>query len=47
MWLHSFEEPFLDPEEMRLLAQQTRFGGGGGETHFTGGLCCLEMRRRP
>ncbi len=41
--LHSFEEPFPDPGEMLSLAGRTRFEGG--ETHFTGALCCLVLRK--
>ncbi len=45
LWLHSFDEPFLNPEEMRDLAGQTRFGSG--QTHFTGAMCCLVLRKAP
>jgi len=41
--LHSFEEPFLDVDEMRGLAEDTDFEVE--ETHFVGALCCLVLRR--
>lgn len=43
LWLHSFHEPFLNPEELRDLAARTRFGSG--QTHFAGALCCLALRK--
>jgi ubiquinone/menaquinone biosynthesis C-methylase UbiE len=43
LWLHSFHEPFLDPEELRDLAARTHFGKG--ETHFAGAMCCLVLRK--
>jgi SAM-dependent methyltransferase len=43
LWLHSFDEPFLNPEEMSDLAGRTRFGHG--QTRFTGALCCLVLRK--
>jgi ubiquinone/menaquinone biosynthesis C-methylase UbiE len=43
LWLHSFEEPFLDPEEMEALGRQTDFVVEG--TRFTGALCCLVLRK--
>jgi ubiquinone/menaquinone biosynthesis C-methylase UbiE len=41
LWLHSFEEPFLDPEEMVDLGRQTAFTVKG--TSFVGALCCLVL----
>ncbi|MCP4115548.1 MAG: class I SAM-dependent methyltransferase [Desulfobacteraceae bacterium] len=43
LWLHSFEEPFLDLEEMEALAGPTEFTLEG--THFTGALCCLVLKK--
>jgi ubiquinone/menaquinone biosynthesis C-methylase UbiE len=43
LWLHSFDEPFLNPEELLDLARQTRFGDG--QTHFAGAMCCLVLRK--
>ena len=43
LWLHSFEEPFLDAEEMEALGRQTEFEFEG--TRFTGALCCLVLRK--
>jgi len=43
LWLHSFEEPFLDPPDLEKLAAATRFGSG--TTRFVGVLCCLECRK--
>jgi ubiquinone/menaquinone biosynthesis C-methylase UbiE len=43
LWLHSFEEPFLNPEEMEKLGRRTDFAVEG--TRFTGGLCCLVLRK--
>lgn len=43
LWLHSFEEPFMTPDEMTALAAPTRF-----KIHdicFTGGLCRLAMTK--
>jgi ubiquinone/menaquinone biosynthesis C-methylase UbiE len=41
--LHSFEEPFLDVDEMRALAERTEFELE--ETRFVGPLCCLVLRK--
>jgi len=41
--LHSFEEPFLDAEEMDALGRQTEFVVEG--TRFTGALCCLVLKK--
>lgn len=43
LWLHSFEEPFLDVKEMEALGRQTPFFVE--ETKFTGALCCLVLRK--
>jgi len=43
LWLHSFEEPFLDVEEMEALGRRTAFTLEG--TKFTGALCCLVLRK--
>jgi ubiquinone/menaquinone biosynthesis C-methylase UbiE len=45
LWLHSFEEPFLNVEEMVKLGRQTDFTVEG--TKFTGALCCLILRKAP
>ncbi len=43
LWLHSFEEPFLSPEEMEQLGRASDFAVEG--TRFTGALCCLVLRK--
>ena len=43
LWLHSFEEPFLNVEEMVKLGRQTDFVVEG--TKFTGALCCLVLKK--
>jgi len=43
LWLHSFEEPFLNVEEMDALGRQTDFLVEGAR--FTGALCCLVLRK--
>ena len=43
LWLHSFEEPFLDVKEMDALGRRTEFTVAG--TKFTGALCCLVLRK--
>ena len=43
LWLHSFEEPFLDVKEMEALGSRTDFTVEG--TKFTGALCCLVLRK--
>lgn len=43
LWLHSFEEPFLNVEEMDHLGRRTEFIVEG--THFAGALCCLILRK--
>ena len=43
LWLHSFEEPFYNAEELQSLAGLTRFATG--QTQFVGVLCCLVLRR--
>ncbi len=43
LWLHSFEEPFLNAKEMDALGRSTDFVVEG--TRFTGALCCLVLRK--
>jgi ubiquinone/menaquinone biosynthesis C-methylase UbiE len=43
LWLHSFEEPFLNVNEMEALGRQTDFTVKG--TKFTGALCCLVLEK--
>jgi ubiquinone/menaquinone biosynthesis C-methylase UbiE len=43
LWLHSFEEPFLDAREMADLGRRTDFVVE--ETRFTGVLCCLALKK--
>jgi len=43
LWLHSFEEPFGDVEDLETLAASTPFGAG--RTRFVGVLCCLELKK--
>jgi ubiquinone/menaquinone biosynthesis C-methylase UbiE len=43
LFLHSFEEPFLDPDEMKALGAQTDFEVEG--TRFVGALCCLALKK--
>ena len=43
LWLHSFEEPFLNVKEMDALGRRTEFTVEG--TKFTGALCCLILRK--
>jgi ubiquinone/menaquinone biosynthesis C-methylase UbiE len=43
LWLHSFEEPFLDAGEMEALGRRTEFSVEG--TTFAGALCCLVLRK--
>lgn len=45
LWLHSFEEPFYDPQDLEALAAATKFREG--QTKFVGILCCLVMRKPP
>ena len=45
LWLHSFEEPFLNAEEMDALGRRTAFAVEG--TKFTGAFCCLVLRKTP
>ena len=44
LWLHSFEEPFLNPAQMETLGRQSPFWVQG--TKFTGALCCLVLKKR-
>lgn len=43
LWLHSFEEPFLNAEEMDELGRRTDFLVEG--TRFAGALCCLVLKK--
>lgn len=43
LWIHSFEEPFLNVEEMDALGSRTDFTVEG--TKFIGALCCLILRK--
>ena len=43
LWMHSFEEPFLNAEEMEALGKSTEFVVEG--TRFTGALCCLVLKK--
>jgi ubiquinone/menaquinone biosynthesis C-methylase UbiE len=43
LWLHSFEEPFLNAGEMEALGRQTDFLVEG--TKYTGALCCLVLKK--
>lgn len=43
LWIHSFEEPFLNAEEMNALGRRTDFLVEG--TKFTGALCCLILKK--
>lgn len=43
LWLHSFEEPFLNAGEMESLGRQSDFEVKG--TEFIGALCCLVLQK--
>lgn len=43
LWLHSFEEPFLDADELLSLAEQSLFQKV--EIGFTGALCCVKLKK--
>lgn len=43
--IHSFEEPFLNADEMEALGRRTDFVVEG--TRFIGALCCLVLRKAP
>ena len=43
LWLHSFEEPFLNVKQMDALGKRIEFTVEG--TKFTGALCCLILRK--
>ena len=43
LWLHSFEEPFLDVQDMIELGRRTDLKVEG--TKFVGALCCLISRK--
>lgn len=44
LWIHSFEEPFLNVDQLVTLGRRTDFTVEG--TKFTGALCCLVLRKR-
>ena len=43
LWLHSFEEPFFDVDEMLALGNQTKFTNKG--VKFIGALCGLVLQK--
>lgn len=43
LWLHSFEEPFLNADEMLALGRQSPFAAY--DTKFVGALCCLILKK--
>ncbi len=43
LWLHSFEEPFLNVKEMEALGKRAKFTLE--ESKFTGALCCLVLKK--
>ena len=43
LWLHSFEEPFYEPEEMLSVARSSQFREG--KTAFVGVACRLTMQK--
>lgn len=43
LWLHSFEEPFLDADEMLSVAKKSHFNSAS--IRYVGALCCLELKR--
>jgi ubiquinone/menaquinone biosynthesis C-methylase UbiE len=43
LWLHSFEEPFYNPEDMEALIPDTSFQTV--QLQFVGALCCLILRK--
>lgn len=43
LWLHSYEEPFYSVKEIESLPATTPFKKG--DIHFTGGLCCLVLKK--
>jgi SAM-dependent methyltransferase len=43
LWLHSFEEPFYNPQDMEALIPSTAFKKG--KTQFVGVLCCLVLQK--
>jgi ubiquinone/menaquinone biosynthesis C-methylase UbiE len=45
LWIHAFEEPFYSREELRSLAQSSKFKEG--KARFVGVLCCLMLRKGP
>ncbi len=44
LWLHSFEEPFLNTDEMLSMAEKTLFHCSG--IRFAGALCCINLNHR-
>jgi len=43
LWLHSFEEPFLDTDEMLSIAEKSSFQGA--DIWFRGALCCIGLKK--
>jgi len=43
LWLHSFEEPFYEVDEMRSLPAGSKFSAG--DVCFVGVLCCLVLKK--
>jgi ubiquinone/menaquinone biosynthesis C-methylase UbiE len=43
LWLHSFEEPFLDTDEMLSIAEESSFQGA--DIWFRGALCCIGLKK--
>ena len=43
LWLHSFEEPFLNADEMMALGRESNFATHA--TEFVGALCCLILHK--
>ena len=43
LWLHSFEEPFLDTDEMLSIAKESSFQGA--DIWFRGALCCIGLKK--
>lgn len=43
LWIHSFEEPFLNVDEMTALGEQSAFDVAG--TRFVGALACLILKK--
>ncbi|MGA2266631.1 MAG: methyltransferase domain-containing protein [Phycisphaerae bacterium] len=43
LWLHSFEEPFYEVDELRSLPAGSKFSAG--DVRFVGVLCCLVLKK--